>query len=175
MKLKLGVRSGALNLAITGLALLTFMTIHLFQFRFGNTEIFGPYMLRPPPFLINIWGIFSLNLFWTPDTSVQPVGVRDIYKLEYELFRDQNWSAIYIVCVVIFVMHASMGWVKVTPVLGIPKKHIKAVEKMGYLIFIVLGAIYISFPLFCMYSPAFNGHEMIIQEPGPNGAIRSES
>merc|ERR1719223_1248665 len=55
MKLKLGVRSGALNLAITGLALLTFMTIHLFQFRFGNTEIFGPYMLRPPPFLINFW------------------------------------------------------------------------------------------------------------------------
>merc|ERR1712193_449895 len=81
MKLAMGVRSGALNLAITGLMLLTFMTIHLFQFRFGDTEQFGPYMIRPPPFLINFWGILSLNLFWTPDTSVAPVGVRDIYAL----------------------------------------------------------------------------------------------
>merc|ERR1719343_958458 len=48
--------SGAsvLYLAITGLMLLTFMTIHLFQFRFGDTEQFGGYMIRPPPYLINI-------------------------------------------------------------------------------------------------------------------------
>merc|ERR1711953_837794 len=47
----------AMNLAITGLMLLTFMTIHLFQFRFGDTDQFGAYMIRPPPFLINLWGI----------------------------------------------------------------------------------------------------------------------
>ena len=71
--------------------LLTFMTIHLlrgmrclvtllrFQFRFGDTDQFGPYYIRPPPYLINFWGIFSLNLFWTDAQYVQPVGVRDIY------------------------------------------------------------------------------------------------
>merc|ERR1719201_1726072 len=37
------VASGQLNLAITGVLLLTFMTIHLFQFRFGATE---PYLVR---------------------------------------------------------------------------------------------------------------------------------
>merc|ERR1711904_756540 len=47
MKLKMGIKSGQLNLAITGLSLLTFMTIHLFQFRFGDTD---EYRIRPPPY-----------------------------------------------------------------------------------------------------------------------------
>merc|ERR1711972_697987 len=52
MKLALIKTQGlnALNLAISGLMLLTFMTIHLFQFRFGDTEQFGPYYVRPPPY-----------------------------------------------------------------------------------------------------------------------------
>ena len=37
-KLSSGVWSGELNLAIAGLMLLTFMTIHLLQFRFADTE-----------------------------------------------------------------------------------------------------------------------------------------
>merc|ERR1712149_105610 len=68
--------SGKLNLAFSGVLLLTYMTIHLFQFRFGDCE---PYMLRPPPYFINFWGILSLNLFWTSDKSVSAVPVRDIY------------------------------------------------------------------------------------------------
>ena len=81
MKLALVNSQGinVLNLAITGLMLLTFMTIHLFQFRFGDTDQFGPYYIRPPPYLINFWGILSLNLFWTDASYVEPVGVRDIY------------------------------------------------------------------------------------------------
>merc|ERR1712066_658887 len=55
------VASGKLNLAISGLCLLTFMTIHLFQFRFGVTRDFT---LCPPPYLINVKGILSLALFW---------------------------------------------------------------------------------------------------------------
>ena len=81
MKLALVNTQGisVLNLAISGLMLLTFMTIHLFQFRFGDTDQFGPYYIRPPPYLINFWGILSLNLFWTDASYVEPVGVRDIY------------------------------------------------------------------------------------------------
>merc|ERR1719409_551182 len=67
------VASGQLNLAITGVLLLTFMTIHLFQFRFGATE---PYLVRPPPFLINFGGITALQLFWVADPGVDPVPVR---------------------------------------------------------------------------------------------------
>merc|ERR1719199_569042 len=45
------IASGKLNLAISGIALLTFMCIHLFQFRFGDTHQF---YLCPPPYLVNL-------------------------------------------------------------------------------------------------------------------------
>lgn len=155
MKLSMGIGSGQLNLAISGLMLLTFMTIHLWQFRFGDTGIFGPYLLRPPPYLINFWGILSLNLFWTDDTDVQPVGVRDIYALEFRLFKNPVWAAFYIVSVGVFMAHACIGWKKVVPALGIPKLHHDWVNIYGYIIFVVLGAIYTSFVVFCvMTDPA---------------------
>merc|ERR550532_3190294 len=75
---------------------MTFMTIHLFQFRFGDNDQFGPYYIRPPPFLINFWGILTLDLFWTEDTTVPKVGVRDIYALEFQIFRNPIWSFFYV-------------------------------------------------------------------------------
>merc|ERR1719174_3075238 len=56
----------------------------LFQFRFGDTM---QYYIRPPPMLISAYGLPHLNLFWTTDTAVTPVPVRDIYGLEYKLFN----------------------------------------------------------------------------------------
>jgi len=182
MKLALAKSQGicVLNLAISGLMLLTFMTIHLFQFRFGDTDQFGPYFVRPPPYLINFWGIPSLNLFWTDDATVAPVGVRDIYALEFQIFKNPMWSGFYIFAVCVFMAHYCWGWQKaaargnkspsppvgdkrtkpirkrrlgelpgkrasgstlqVTPVLGIPKGHIKRVEIIGYIIGIAMGA-----------------------------------
>ena len=55
---------------------LAFMAVHLFQLRFGGTPVFGPCSLRPPLYLINIWGVLSLNPFWTNNTAVVSVGVR---------------------------------------------------------------------------------------------------
>merc|ERR1712222_129295 len=161
---------GALNLAISGLMLLTFMTIHLFQFRFGDTEQFGPYFVRPPPYLINFWGILSLNLFWTDDTSVKPVGVRDIYALEFQIFKNPLWSLFYIFSVCVFMTHYCIGWKKVTPALGVPKGHIKKVEIIGYAIGIVMGLVYISFPLYVMLTTPFAGYETSIQNAGRVGA-----
>merc|ERR1712078_230806 len=138
---------GTLNLAVTGVLLLTFMVIHLFQFRFGATE---PYLVRPPRYLINFEGITSLNLFWSWDTTVTPLPVRDIYKLEFDLFQSMPWCVFYWVCVVIFMSHACLGWSKVTgaPAMGIPKLHQERVKKLGYIIFAVIGTIYLSFPLY---------------------------
>merc|ERR1712136_679004 len=51
ISLNYSVASGKLNMAISGVTLLTFMTIHLFQFRFGDTK---PYDLCPPEYLVNI-------------------------------------------------------------------------------------------------------------------------
>merc|ERR1711976_969641 len=55
------VSEGKLNLAISGICLLSFMLIHLFQFRFGDTRA---YQLCPPPYFVNLKGLLSLNLFW---------------------------------------------------------------------------------------------------------------
>merc|ERR1719429_761521 len=113
MKLALVKSSGisALNLAITGLMLMTFMTIHLFQFRFGDTEQFGPYFIRPPPFLVNFYGILTLDLFWC-DTGDVKVGVRDIYALEFQIFKNPVWAYFYSFSVIIFITHACLGWKK---------------------------------------------------------------
>jgi len=155
-----------MNLAISGLMLGTFMTIHLFQFRFGDTEQF---FLRPPPMMISWYGIPELNLFWTKDLEVPAVPVRDIYKLEYTLFNGSNnfWAVFYIFSVCVFMTHAFMGWKKVMPVLGVPAGHFGKVQKIGNAIFIVLGVIYISFPLYCMLTTPFAGHEASLQPAHP--------
>jgi len=154
MKLSKGVRSGELNLAITGIVLLAFMTVHLLQFRFGDTEDF---FLRPPPYLIYFAGIMQLQLFWTSDTSVKAVPVRDIYKLEFDRFLPADpqgfpvWSAVYIGATVFFFLHACWGWQKVVKgPLGIPELHQPRVKNLGYIIFAVLALIYISFPVYVM-------------------------
>lgn len=153
-KLKKGICSGELNLAITGVVLLTFMTIHLIQFRFGATQ---EYLVRPPPYLIYFWGITKLQLFWTDDDSVKPVPVRDIYKLEFDRFLGYNyiWSAYYIFSTLIFMIHAILGWNKLTQAsgkLGIPKLHLQPARVFGWLIFAALALIYISFPAYVMFT-----------------------
>jgi len=141
------VASGQLNLAITGVLLLTFMTIHLFQFRFGATE---PYLVRPPPYMINFNGILALQLFWTSDTTVDPVPVRDIYKLEFEIFKNMGWVIFYLFSVMMFIIHACLGWKKVVPApaLRVPKGHIQRVKNIGYALIIGIGLIYLSFPVY---------------------------
>jgi succinate dehydrogenase/fumarate reductase cytochrome b subunit len=150
--------NGTLNLGVSGVVLLCFMTIHLFQFRFGATE---DYWLRPPPYLVYFAGILQLQLFWTPNTGVNPVAVRDIYKMEFDRFLrgfDLNgtqipiWSVIYIASTFVFVFHACFGWKKVisAPAMGIPKGHQERVKWIGYVIFWVLGITYISFPVYVL-------------------------
>jgi len=151
--LKESLWSGKLNLAITGVCLMAFMFIHLLQFRFGATE---DYLVRPPPYLIYFSGILKLQLFWTDDQSIPTVPVRDIYKLEYDRFTSgplfpQFWAVYYIVSTLIFVVHGCLGWIKlVEQRLNIPKGHHGRVKIIGYLIFVALGAIYVSFPAYCL-------------------------
>merc|ERR1719160_438960 len=148
ISLAYSVTSGKLNLAISGVLLLTFMTVHLFQFRFGDTQ---PYLVRPPPYFINLWpGIMTLSLFWVKDTTVDPVPVRDIYELEWRIFSDPSNVAFYLFAVVMFMTHAMLGWQKVVPcpALGIHKAHHKRVMHIGYALIAVIGLMYLSFPLY---------------------------
>ena len=64
MKLALIKSSGlsVLNLAISGLMLMTVMTIHFLQFCFGGTNQFGPHFIKLPKSLINFQGILTLDI-----------------------------------------------------------------------------------------------------------------
>jgi len=141
------VSSGKMNLAISGVALLTFMTIHLFQFRFGETE---PYKICPPPYLINVAGILHLSLFWVGYEGCSSVMVRDIYRLEFEVFKSLGWVIFYISAVTIFSTHMCLGWQKVVPApsLDIPKRYHQKAIHIGYVATAFIALIYLSFPIF---------------------------
>jgi hypothetical protein len=118
------------------------------------------YLVRPPPYLINFWGILRLELFWTRDKSVTPVPVRDIYKLEFDLFQNPVWVLWYIFSTGMFLAHACLGWAKVVPstAFKIPKGHHKRVIIMGYLIFAFIALCYFSFPLYCFFGSMKTGN-----------------
>merc|ERR1712083_612644 len=158
INLSQSVTSGKLNLAITGIALLTFMTVHLFQFRFGETQQFK---LCSPPYLVNLMTLFhlQLNLFWVDSPGCETSEVRDIYRLEFEVFQSKGWCLFYLLSVGIFATHMALGWAKVVPAaaMGIPKGHQKKATIIGYAITAVIALIYASFPIYTHFRPMVDG------------------
>ena len=141
------IASGKMNLAISGILLLTFMCIHLFQFRFGATEMF---YLCPPPYFINAEGLFSLSLFWIGDKACTGFEVRDIYRLEFEVFQTGGWVFFYIAAVCIFSTHMCLGWKKAVPApaLEIPQRYHNKAIHVGYILTAFIALVYISFPVY---------------------------
>merc|ERR1740117_415078 len=145
--LKGTVESGKMNLAISGVLLLTFMMIHLSQFRFGETV---PFLLCPPPYLINLAGALTLSLFYTWEAGCTQVAVRDIYKLEFEIFSSLGWCLFYISAVTIFTTHMCLGWQKcvTAAALEIPKRYQNKAAHVGYVLTFFIALIYVSFPVY---------------------------
>merc|ERR1719480_649149 len=151
------VASGKLNLAMSGLLLLTFMTIHLFQFRFGETK---DYYICPPPYLVNAWpGVLTLSLFWVWNEGCTQVAVRDIYRLEFEVFKSFRWSFFYVLAVVVFSVHTCLGWAKCVSAapMGIPKRYQTKAAHIGYVLTAFIALIYISFPVYTHNWPMKDG------------------
>eukprot|EP00405_Crypthecodinium_cohnii_P025458 CAMPEP_0206489994 /NCGR_PEP_ID=MMETSP0324_2-20121206/43702_1 /ASSEMBLY_ACC=CAM_ASM_000836 /TAXON_ID=2866 /ORGANISM="Crypthecodinium cohnii, Strain Seligo" /LENGTH=1124 /DNA_ID=CAMNT_0053970041 /DNA_START=42 /DNA_END=3416 /DNA_ORIENTATION=+ len=152
------VSSGKLNLAISGITLLCFMTIHLFQFRFGETH---PFTLCPPPYLVNLGTLLKLrlNLFWVDTPGCKEVAVRDIYRMEFEVFSSLEWCLFYIFAVVVFSTHMCLGWQKAVPApaLDIPKRYHRKAIHVGYVMTIFIAMIYASFPVYTHLWPMSNG------------------
>jgi len=151
ININMPVTSGKLNMAISGIVLLVYMVIHLFQFRFGETE---PYKVRPPPYMINFNLSEFPHLFYTADKSVPEVVVRDIYKLEYDLFQNWGWVWYYLISTAVFATHFWLGWEKVVPAssLEIPKSAQWTVTVLGWIICVFVAMCYFSFPIYCYFS-----------------------
>merc|ERR1712032_1336508 len=161
-KLGSAPKTGGLNLIVSGICLLTFMTIHLFQFRFGETRNFA---LCPPPYLINLRGVLDmkhfLSLFWIDQgcDAATAVEVRDIYRLEFELFESLGWSLFYASAVVIFATHMCLGWKKCipSPQMDIPKRYHNKATHIGYVMTAVVCLLYLSFPFYAHIFSLQNG------------------
>lgn len=146
------VKQGNMNLAFSGIMLLTFMLIHLFQFRFGDTAKFP---LCPPPYMINLNNLLQLSLFWVPVTKEAPCEmkmtfVRDIYNMEFEIFKSLGWTLFYISSVVVFTVHLCLGWQKCVgaPQLDIPKRFQRKATHIGYVMTAFISIVYVSFPFY---------------------------
>jgi len=152
--------SGKLFLAITGIGILSFMVVHLQQFRFATTE---KYLVRPPPWYyggINWPGLLRFELFWSRDESIQPVHVRDIYKLEFDLFQSFFWVIFYEIAATLFWIHACLGWQKLVPAtsMNIPKKHRQNVIYYGWAMWTLVFLCYFSYPLYCYFGTMKRGN-----------------
>lgn len=94
------------------------------------------------------------HLFYTADKSVPEVVVRDIYKLEYDLFQNWGWVWYYLISTAVFATHFWLGWEKVVPAsqLEIPKGAHWMVTLMGWAICIFVALCYFSFPIYCYFT-----------------------
>merc|ERR1712187_524014 len=65
---------------------------------FGETQMFK---LCPPPYLVNLGTLFHLrlNLFWVDTPGCTTAEVRDIYRMEFEVFKSSEWCLfLYLRC-----------------------------------------------------------------------------
>merc|ERR1712107_951464 len=151
------VASVKLTLAISGITLLTFMVIHLFQFRFGATQ---PFKLCPPPYLVNLGTLFHLrlNLFCRHPGLHDRRGVRH---LPHGVRGLQ-------VPGVVPVLHRSgdrlqhahvprLAEAVPAPSLDIPKRYHNKAIHVGYVMTAFIALIYISFPVYTHLWPMSPG------------------
>jgi len=150
--------SGKMNMAFTGVILLGFMIVHLQQFRFATTSM---YLVRPVPYLINLnpSEVMQLRLFWTTEPGVPLVEVRDLYKLEFDIFGSWFWSAFYIFCTCVFMAHGMWGWQKLVPssAFRIPQDHQAVVIMTGWILVALIGLCYFSFPALVLFGNKATG------------------
>jgi len=156
------------HMFISGFTLMCFLIMHLSQFRFAQTY---EYYMRPPPYLVNPYGVLNPAKIWfVDDENIKPVPVRDIYKLEFDVFNRNHkvWGFVYVIFVSVFVAHGCWGWTRVAgPKLDIPKQHVARVQKLGYALIVTMGLMYLSFVAYAMFGTPFEGYETAIQPKVP--------
>ena len=114
------------------------------------------YKLCPPSYLIDFGTALDLylNLYWIGWGVCTTIEVRDIYRMEFEVFLSLGWVLSYLAAVVVFGTRMCLGWQKVVlaPGMDIPKLHQTKAIHIGYIMTIVVAMIYASFPIFSAWS-----------------------
>lgn len=121
------------NMIITGLVLLVFMGIHLWQFRFGP-EVEDGYT-----------------------ATVSGVMVHDIYRVVVETFVQIKWVIFYVLCMFFMGFHFRHGFWSAFQSLGIMNpRWSKPIYAMGFMIAILLTVGFLFMPIY-IYSTQSGG------------------
>jgi len=149
--------TGKLNMAISGLGVLTFLIKHLTDLEFY--QHFGYVYVRPAPYLINFGGLMETPpMVWVndrTDTNIPLHKVRDLYSREVDMFKDFSNVLFYTAAVSIFVYHMVRGWEKMvgSDMMQIPKGHVTTVKYIGWLAAFGVGSMYLATPVYIYNMP----------------------
>ena len=93
------------------------------------------------------------------DESCQASSFKDLYKMEFDLFSSGAWVSFYLVSVVMFMLHASEGWVKMVSVSNyVARRDKHKASVIGKALAWGVGLCYLSFPVFCYFYPIKDTH-----------------
>lgn len=148
------VSSGRWNMMLSGLTVLSFLTVHLADLRFSSQMTYT--MLRPPPNFVAFDGLPEGRVFFETDPSIPLVRARDLYTREVELFKNLPKSLFYTACIVIFWYHMIRGWQKLVPAdaMQIPKDHVKTVTWLGWAASTAIVSMYLSVVWYTYLAPS---------------------
>ena len=135
---------GQLSLAVTGAFLFLFLVIHIAQFRLPST--YPLYAFRTKwmyPFYCDL-----------EDDACEASSFKDLYKMEFDLFSSGAWVTFYLLSVIMFMLHASEGWVKMVSVSNyISRRDKHKASVIGKCLAWGVGLCYLSFPVYCYMYP----------------------
>jgi len=133
---------GNLKLALSSLVVLAFLVIHLRQFKYGA---FYEYLSTMDVTLLTESGI---------ETVPKGTPMRDLHKLEKEVFASplNVWG--YVFAITALGAHVWWGWSKSVGKLGVEPKYLPAARTLGQLFITPLIIAFISQPLYVHYFAA---------------------
>ncbi|KAF4664579.1 hypothetical protein FOL47_005066 [Perkinsus chesapeaki] len=134
---------------ITGIFLLIFLIVHLSQLRFVRESHAPIYRFRAK------W----MYPFYCAedDLSCPVVEFKDLYLMTKEMFTSFGWVIFYLCGVCFFIAHLGQGLEKVIMMHHtIPRSQKHRVAVLGQLLTWIIGLLYLSYPIFCYFTPVRN-------------------
>merc|ERR1712086_668288 len=114
------------KLFLSSLVVTAFIIIHLLHFKFGK----------------------EYSIKTSESGPLKGATVRDLYKLQTEIFADKKNVLGYVVSVVILGAHLYYGWTKTVRKMGLAKKHLKAANLIGHFLIWPLTLGFVSTPVY---------------------------
>jgi L-lactate dehydrogenase (cytochrome) len=129
IKFKKYAKSNTNKLMLTGIVITAFIALHLWQFKFGK----------------------EYTVTGAAGGPLAGVEMRDLYKLELEVFSDPKQVAWYTAAVGMLGLHLWLGWSKTIYKMGLPKAYVKPADWIGHALLAPLTIGFISTPIYVYY------------------------